>query len=195
MAHALKAIKHCEETQLLVILGSSWQALGWGYLLQGDLGAAREHVVKGHDHDRTVGFSLISSYYYELMSDICLESGDWGSAQAYAEEGLQLAKTHGDTLYEGTLSMLLGAALAKADPLRAGRGEELILDGIKILDDLKIRPFSARSNLHLGQFYADTGRRQEAPEALNNAHDAFREMGMDYWLARTQKALERLNAQ
>jgi len=192
MAHALKAIKHCEETQLLVILGSSWQALGWGYLLQGDLGTARGHVEKGHDHDRTVGFSLIAPYYYELMSDICLESGDWGSAQAYAEEGLQLAKTHGDTLYEGTLSMLLGAALAKADPLRAGRGKEFILDGIKILDDLKIRPFSARSNLHLGQFYADAGRRQEALEALNNAHDAFREMGMDYWLARTEKALEKL---
>jgi hypothetical protein len=44
----------------------------------------------------------------------------------------------------------------------------------------------------LGEFYADTGRKKEAQENLKKAEWMFQEMGMDYWLAKTQEALNRL---
>ena len=40
--------------------------------------------------------------------------------------------------------------------------------------------------------YADTGRKEKALESLKEAETAFREMGMDYWLRRTQEVLKRL---
>jgi hypothetical protein len=37
-----------------------------------------------------------------------------------------------------------------------------------------------------------SGQKDKALENLKKAEGMFREMGMDYWLAKTHKALERL---
>jgi tetratricopeptide (TPR) repeat protein len=37
----------------------------------------------------------------------------------------------------------------------------------------------------LGEIYADAGQKEKALENLKTAEDNFRDMGMDYWLART----------
>ena len=39
---------------------------------------------------------------------------------------------------------------------------------------------------------ADTGQREKAVETFKKAEGAFQEMGMQYWLRRTQEALERV---
>ena len=192
IAHEESAIKHCEETQFLTLLGLAWQGSGWGYLLVGDLETAREHVEKGHAHDRAVGFSLVPSWYYKIMTEICLESGDWERARGYAMEGLQCAKTHGERMFEADLSFLSGVALAKADPSQSAKAEGLIVGGIKLLEELKTKPYPAEGYLYLGELYADTGRKEKALETLNRAKGMFREMGMDYWLAKAEKALEKL---
>jgi hypothetical protein len=44
----------------------------------------------------------------------------------------------------------------------------------------------------LGELYADTGQKEKALEHLKKAEERFQEMGMDYWLAKTQEVLERL---
>ena len=67
-----------------------------------------------------------------------------------------------------------------------------ILQGIKILGELRLRPDSAQGQLYLGELYADAGRKEKALKALRKAKRMFKEMGMDYWLARTEKALERV---
>jgi hypothetical protein len=46
--------------------------------------------------------------------------------------------------------------------------------------------------LFLGELYADTGQHDKAVESLKNAGGMFREMGMDYWLAKTDEVLKRL---
>jgi hypothetical protein len=40
--------------------------------------------------------------------------------------------------------------------------------------------------------YADTGQKDKALETLRTADKLFQEMGMDYWLAKTQEVLESL---
>ncbi len=192
VTHAKNAVKYCEETQFLTSLGVAWQVSGWGYLLLGELGTAREHVEKGHESDRAVGMSLISSLYYMLVTEICLESGDWVGARSYAQEGLQCAKTHGERVYEGMLGVLLGKALARAEPSQSAKAEKLIVEGIEILDDLRLRPRSGQGHLHLGELYAENHQREKALQSVKQARDMFREMGMEYWLTRTTKVLESL---
>lgn len=86
----------------------------------------------------------------------------------------------------------MGRILGKAEKLQVGRAEECIQQGIKILDELKLKPFSSQGYLFLGEVYADTGQQDKALKNLKEAEGAFQEMGMDYWLARTQEVLGKL---
>jgi hypothetical protein len=45
--------------------------------------------------------------------------------------------------------------------------------------------------MFLGEFYLDTSQKEKAKENLKKAEALFQEMGMDYWLDRTRKLLER----
>ena len=66
------------------------------------------------------------------------------------------------------------------------------MQGITILEELKLKPWSYRGFLYLGELYADTGQREKALENLKKAEAAFQAMGMDYWLRRTEEVLERV---
>jgi hypothetical protein len=44
----------------------------------------------------------------------------------------------------------------------------------------------------LGELYANKGQQNKAMKNLKKAKGMFREMGMDYWLARSQETIERL---
>jgi len=194
LAHGENAVKHVEETQFLTILGTAHLALGWGHFLLEELETARQHAEKGLESNRAVGFSMLSYQYYELMTFIYLHLGDWASALRYADEGLKSAQAHGERSGEGALLYVLASALGKADSSQAARAEECILQGIRIEEDLEARPYCAHGYLHLGELYADTGREAKALETLKKAEGMFREMGMDYWLARAEKALEKVKA-
>ena len=86
----------------------------------------------------------------------------------------------------------MGRILGKTDPSQTDKAEECILKGIKILDEMKIKPWCSEGYLYLGEFYIDTGQKEKAMENLKKAEGMFREMGMDYWLAKAQEVFRRL---
>jgi tetratricopeptide (TPR) repeat protein len=53
-----------------------------------------------------------------------------------------------------------------------------------------MRPSCSEGYLYLGELYADMGQREKALETLKKAEGMFQEMGMDYWLHRTQEVLQ-----
>jgi hypothetical protein len=69
---------------------------------------------------------------------------------------------------------------------------EYILKGIKILDELKTKPWCAEGYLYLGELYADTGNREDALKNLRKAESMFQKMGMDYYLSNAQEILSKL---
>ena len=192
IAHAENSLKYLEETQFLSLLSYARYVLGMGYCLLGETEAAREHVEKARETERAVGISLYPSMHYACMTTIHIERGDWESAQRNAREGLESAATHGERHLECTLSVALGTTLAKANPSQVGRGEEHVLRGIKIAHALKVRLAEAEGYLGLGELYADAGWREKALKAFRKAKRMFKAMGMDYYVVRTEKALEKL---
>jgi len=80
--------------------------------------------------------------------------------------------------------------LGKADISQSSEAEECILLGIKILDELKLRPLFSMGYYYRRDIYIDTGQREKALETLKMAEGMFQEMGMDHWLRRTQEVLE-----
>lgn len=81
--------------------------------------------------------------------------------------------------------------MGKSDPSN-NKAQEFILKGIQILDELKLRPGYSQGYIFLGELFVDTGKRNEAVANLKKAERMFREMGMDYWLGKTEKVLAAL---
>jgi hypothetical protein len=79
--------------------------------------------------------------------------------------------------------------LGKADISQPLKAEEYILKGIKILEGLRVKPWASQGYLFLGELYVDTGQKEKALEHLKRAEESFQQMGMRYWLDRTQKVL------
>ena len=62
----------------------------------------------------------------------------------------------------------------------------------KILEEIKARSFYAYGCLRFGELYADVREKEKALSILRKGQEMCQEMGMDYWLAETEKALEKL---
>jgi len=143
---------------------------------------------------RDTGVSAGLSWHYVFVSEVYLDLGDKENARTCIEEALELAKKNNQKSAEGISLALLGKILGKADISRSSKAEEYILQGIKMSDELKLKPWTSRGNLYLGELYADTGQKEKALETLKETEAAFQEMGMDYWLRRTQEVLERVES-
>lgn len=70
--------------------------------------------------------------------------------------------------------------------------ETHILTGIQILEELQLRPWLTQSYFHLGEFYANTGKKEKAIENLNKSLTMCQEMGIEYWPDKIQEVLDRL---
>jgi len=197
--HALEVIEkaavHAEQAQVLILQWILPTELGFAYYHLGRLGEARQQFEKRLEIYRSTGWTMYLALNYYGLGLVCLDLGDIGTARGHIEESLSLATKHGEKGQEGRSTFALGRVKGKADPSQSAKAEELILEGIKLLEELQLKPVQAEGYLYLGDLYADTGQAEKALATLKKAEGMFREMGMDYWLARTEKALEKLKAE
>ncbi len=192
IAHLQNAIRYAEEGQIIAHLGPAWIGLGWGHCLLGENQTARQHMEKGIKIHSDSGISYHLSFYYGLFSIVHFNSGDLQNAQVWAEKALKISQKNHEKWAEGFVGTLLGRILGKSGKSQVDRAEECIVKGIRILDELKAKPAYARGYFFLGELHTDTGQRDKAIKNLKKARGMFQEMGMDFWLAKTDEVLERL---
>jgi tetratricopeptide (TPR) repeat protein len=82
--------------------------------------------------------------------------------------------------------------LAKADASQKDEAVDSAQEGIKLLETVEARPVVAVGYQILGELCAETGQKDKALEALKRAEAEFKDMGMDYYLRKTQEALARV---
>jgi len=121
--------------------------------------------------------------------------GDLPEARRSMEQAVRVAQENDQKHWEGQARMCLGRLRVEEDSSRHTVAEQTILEGLKIEEDLQLRPLQAWGHVFLGETYAIAGQKAKALSSLNKAHQMCQEMGMDYWLARTEKALEKLKEQ
>jgi len=192
--HFENAVKHCEDAQITALLGMSLVYLGYVYHLLGEQDKAREYTERSMQIILDAGPASMLPMAYWVSGMINIEEGDLENALTNAKEALKLAINNNHRSYELQSQFLLGRVLGKLDPSEIDKAEEHILQGIKIADELKARPSCSIGYLRLGELYADTGQAEKALEALKMAKGMMQEMGMDYYLRRTQEVLQRVEA-
>ena len=103
-----------------------------------------------------------------------------------------MSQKNAEKFGEGQSWIWMGRIVGRSDPSRKDKAEQYILRGINILEKMELKPFYALGRLFLGEFYLDAGQREKAAKNLKKADEMFREMKMDYWLARTKEVMQRL---
>ena len=116
-------------------------------------------------------------------------------ARSSFEQALKAAQDNDQRHYEGHSRICLGRLIIEEDASQIGAAEQAILEGMKMEEDLHFRSYEAWGHLGLGETYSIAGQAEKALDSLSKAREMGREMGMDYYLARTEKALEKLKAQ
>jgi tetratricopeptide (TPR) repeat protein len=158
----------------------------------GELETAQSYIENGLKIQRNAELSFGLAYHFRLLSRVHFDSGDLKKAQDCIENALRISQKNNGANFAGLSRSYLGRILGRADPPQSDKAEESILQGIKILDELKIKSYSAQGCLFLGELYVDTGQRQKAWKTSKKAEGMFQEMGLDYRLARTREVLARL---
>jgi tetratricopeptide (TPR) repeat protein len=189
VAHFQRSIRYFDESKTVLIFAVAWSGLGSGYYHLGDLEAARTHIERGFDLAGRGGSDWWKSFHYLYLGKTLFAQGDLKRSRSTIEEAIRISQTNSEKHFEGASWTWLGRILGKSGPAHRDKAAEYMLKGIRILDALKIKPWSAEGHLYLGQHCAETGNMQDARNHLKKAESAFREMGLEYWLQRTREVM------
>jgi tetratricopeptide (TPR) repeat protein len=185
VAHSKDCIKYSEDSNIPLLSAFGWCLSGTGYHHTGDISAAREHIKRGISIQTELGVTLNLCSHYNDLSLVHCDSGDFNNAHRCAQKALEMSQTYNEIMNEGTARICLGRVLGKMDQSQFNEAEESILRGMNIHEDIKAKPLLFQGNLFLGELYAYAGQMEKAIENLTKAESEFKDMGIDYWLART----------
>ena len=187
-----KTIKDLEESQTKILVGLSWGHLGYAHWLIGDYRTALEYSEKGLKIHSDLGLLFFQSFCHWYCSLAHHSLGNLEEAVAQAEQALKCSLANNEKWAQGISRIVLGRVLATGQPGQFKAAVGHIQQGISLLEELGILPWAGWGYLWLGEVFAKSGRKKEALMNLKKAETMFREMGMDYWLAKAQEVLSRL---
>ncbi len=191
--HMQNSVKYTEKAGVLLFSGTVYSLLGAGYYLKGELEIARNLMKKGLKVHIDINRKGFLSFTYMLLGMVEFDSGDFESAKNCAERAVELSQECGERQFEGMSKIWLGKILHNVDSSQIDKAEENMHQGINLIEGLKIKPYISMGHLFLGELYVATGQREKALEHLEKARNEFQEMGMDYWLNKTQEGLAAIN--
>jgi len=115
-----------------------------------------------------------------------LLSGQIDDALRLASEALDLARRLGERGYEVMALHRLAEVVGRRDPPDVETAIGRYREATTMATELGMRPLAAHCHLGLGKLYRRTGKRDEARGHLATATTMYREMGMMYWVERTE---------
>jgi len=115
-----------------------------------------------------------------------LLSGQIDDALRLASEALDLARRLGERGYEVMALHGLAEVVGRKDPPDVETAIGRYREATTMATELGMRPLAAHCHLGLGKLYRRTGKRDAARGHLATATTMYREMGMMYWLERTE---------
>jgi len=187
--HLHKSIEYLEKLNAWGVLSVAWSILAQGYNLLGESGKALEYsqkVLKMKTEIKSQGFLSLG---HLALSSAYLDSGNLKEAKVYAENALNLGRTNHERSCEGMAWIQLGRIIGKMKGSKIEEAEEFILNGLKIMEELEMKPACATGGLVLAELYMTAGRKEKALECLRRSEEMFSRMKMDHLLTRVRSIL------
>jgi tetratricopeptide (TPR) repeat protein len=190
--HFKNSLEYHQEIDFISIKGWVLGALGMAHSYLGDFAAANQYFENGVRFFEDTGIEIAKNLLHLYMGVHFYESDDLNRSRQTLDQALLMSKKINAKSEEGMVLIYLGSTIGKLNPIDTKAAERHILEGIKILEDLKLRTYYSLGLFQLGDLYSDSGRPDEAHDYLTRAEKNFKQMGMDFWLNRTQESLSRL---
>jgi predicted ATPase/class 3 adenylate cyclase len=198
IAHAQEAIKIYEEAEISIGLEIAWFTLEGGYYLRGELEKAIGAGEKSLKLAKEIGLPFMVSWSHWMLAMTLRAAGDLKRARECAGEALRISQECSAKTQEGMARVLLGCMVEEMTPAIIEEAHNQIRHGISILEDRKLKLYSAMGYLLLGEFLANAGRKEEALQSLKKAETLYQEMEVtpqSYWLTRTKDAIKKLGSE
>ncbi len=157
----------------------------------GDADEARGCIERSIQMHIDSGFVPQFAHDYAYLSMAHLVTGDVAKARDCVDSALDWARKCNERHWEGLAKIFLGKIMSQSEALRAAQAEASIVEGIEILSKLGMKPYCAQGYFYLGELRVSTGKSQLGTKNLKKAERMFKEMGMEYWLRKTQEVLDR----
>jgi len=182
-------------------LGRAWEIHAW---LENDAGFAcalalqgeRDEAIRVLEEASTTvpgtGVGLFLARRAAWFAEAAREGGRPQEARRLAEQALRLARAHKERGDEAWALRLLGDLASDREPLDFPAAETRYSDALALARTLEMHPLVAHCHRGLGLLYRRTGARERAQRDLGLARDLYREMGMAFWLERTDVELAEL---
>ena len=119
----------------------------------------------------------------------CLSARRIEEAAGHARQAVALARRLRARASEAQALCLSGDV---ASATGAEGAERYHREALALAGQLGMRPLVAHCHLGLGKLYRRTGKRERALEHLTTATTMYCEMGMQFWLEKTEKELGEL---
>jgi tetratricopeptide (TPR) repeat protein len=193
--YAQEAIKIYEEADISIGLEIAWSLLGGGYCLRGEYRKALAPIEKSLKLAKELGLPFAVSWCYWFLAMALWFSDNVRHAAECAEEALRISQECGLKSIEGMARVFLGCMVEEVTPPIIKEAQQQITHGISIWEDRKIKLWCPVGYLHLGEFLANAGRKEEALQSLKKAETLYQEMEItpqSHWLTRTKDAIARL---
>ena len=174
-------------------LGRTWDMPGW-VELDGGLACAlalqgvRDEAVRALEEATATlpmaGVGLMLSRRAAWFGEAARWSGRPQEATRLGEEALHLARAHKERGDEAWALRLLGDIASDREQL--SEAEAYYRDALAVAKALGMRPLVAHCHRGLGKLHQRSGALQDAQRELAMARDLYRDMGMTFWLERTE---------
>ena len=192
MEHFQRSKESFEAADYPRLVGLMFACKGYSYFLLGDLDAAKKNIEEGFGIHKKTSAVVQLSWYSIFLSHINHDLRNFSKAIINIEEALNLTMKHFERHVEGWARIWLGRILGKIDSSRITNAEEYIMQGIKILYELKYLPWLLQGYFFLGELYTNTDQEDEAHKNLDKALSMCKEMGIQYWPDKIQEVLDQL---
>jgi tetratricopeptide (TPR) repeat protein len=149
--HFQNSVKYSEEVKYLPVLAWGCTFLGHAYSYLGDPETGRRFAEKGLKIHQEAGVEWFLSFHHYCLGNICLHLGDLKNARRFTDEALRLSQKNNEKFIEAWSWMVLGRILGRAETPQIDKAEESIWQGMKILDELKLKPWYTLGYFYLGE--------------------------------------------
>jgi tetratricopeptide (TPR) repeat protein len=188
--HAMRLLERAltlsRERNILFFAPVVTWSLGYVFALSGRIPEGLSLQEQALTIRESQGLRGVDSLLVAHLGETYLLADRGKDALAAATRALTLAREHGLRGHEAWARRLLGEVASHQDPPNIKEAEGQYRQAIGVAEELGMRPLIARCHFGLGQLYRRGGRAEQAQPHLSTARTMFREMGMRFWLERTE---------